>query len=43
MNSRPDMSQQEIVNLTRRDFLANTGMGTLAFAPLLSLRAASST
>jgi hypothetical protein len=30
------MSPQEIVNLTRRDFLAGTGMGTLALASLLS-------
>ncbi|MBI3881467.1 MAG: DUF1501 domain-containing protein [Verrucomicrobia bacterium] len=30
------MSPQEIVNLTRRDFLANTGLGTLAFASLLA-------
>jgi len=36
MNPRPEMSPQEIVSLTRRDFLANTGMGTLALASLLS-------
>jgi hypothetical protein len=38
MNTRPEMSPQEIVNLTRRDFLASTGLGTLAFASLLAER-----
>ena len=36
MNPRPEMSPEEIVNLTRRDFLASTGMGTLALASLLA-------
>src|SRR6185369_5443853 len=32
----PSLSPQEIVNLTRRDFLANTGLGTLALVSLLA-------
>ena len=36
MNSRPDLSPSEVVNLTRRDFLAGTGMSTLALASLLA-------
>jgi hypothetical protein len=36
MNPRPEMSPEEIVQITRRDFLASTGMGTLALASLLA-------
>ena len=36
MNLRPEMSPSDIANLTRRDFLASTGMGTLALASLLA-------
>ena len=36
MNLRPEMSPSDVVNLTRRDFLASTGMGTLALASLLT-------
>ncbi len=36
MNLRPDLSPSTLAQLTRRDFLASTGMGTLALASLLA-------